>query len=400
MINYKNTIYPFEQYGGRTSLMEILDIIAKQFDIPVIRYMGISYLNVNDIIKKVFNKSINEINFQCDFSEKKIEQLHEIIKTKCINFFGEATTPILKTSYISNNNPNLLSFAGVGCTAIPNDNHFPLGNCFKKIILETQKEYSSYYRIIHGIKDLNFGCLVMDNLPEQYAWGTVWSTDCSCIFEIISYSSMIVKHIFVKSNTDLSFCIPENVINREQFLYELEKVYSLAKSFPFSDIEFCIGSHGILLTQYRPIPHSLHSRILLRNKQSLSLNCPPPYSDIISINGTIEIFTTIKDLNLINKNIIIIVSYQSQNKNSTLKDLIFSLANMNIKSNFTIIALIDDNEHWSHLHAVIAEDFHINHLGYMRNNDFYKIKNLKNGDSVNVYTDIDGWVQIKKNNND
>ena len=73
---------------------------------------------------------------------------------------------------------------------------------------------------------------------------------------------------------------------------------------------------------------------------------------------------------------------------------------MNIKSNFTIIALIDDNEHWSHLHAVIAEDFHINHLGYMRNNDFYKIKNLKNGDSVNVYTDIDGWVQIKKNNND
>ena len=379
MLNYKNTIYPFEQYGGRTSLMEILNIIAEQFGIPVIRYMGISYLSVNDIIKKVFNKSINEISFQSDFSEKKIEQLHEILKTKCIDFFGENTTPILKTSYISNNNPNSLSFAGVGCTAIPIDNHFPLGNCFKKIILETRKEYSSYYRIIHGISDLTFGCLLMDNLPEQYAWGTVWSTDNSCIFEIITYSPMIVKHIFVKNNIDLSFCIPESVINREQFLNELEKVYSLTKSFPFSDIEFCIGSQGILLTQYRPVPHSLQSRIVLRNKQSLSHNCPPPYSDIISTNGTIEIFTTIIDLTLINKislneNIIIIVSYHPQNKNSTLKDFIFSLTNMDIKNNFTIIALIDNNEQWSHLHAVVAEDWHINHLGYMRSNDFYKIK--------------------------
>lgn len=112
----------------------------------------------------------------------------------------------------------------------------------------------------------------------------------------------------------------------------------------------------------------------------------------------IKIITKTSDIKQINNytNEILLLTYHSQNEESTLKEFLFRNAEKQGRNRFKIISVVYSNEQWGHLHAIAAEDKSIDSLGYIRNVDFKNINALQNGDNVNVFTDYKGWTQIKK----
>ena len=404
MLN-SNIDYPVDLYGGRTGLMEVLEKLTHKQEIPVVKYAGITYSEVEEIIDHVFCKPIQYIDFNNDFTESRIVEINELIMKKGESLINSNGVPALKTSYLANNNPELYSFAGVGCTAIPRAKQFPLGKCLQKIIVETQKEYSKYYRRVHkDIDNLKFGCMFMENLPKQFAWGTVWSGKNGCVFEVFtSYAPIIVKHVLVKKKDELLLCIPESISDKYQFQLKLQRLYDWSRTIPFSDIEFCIGQQGLLVTQYRPIPYSLVPKISFLIDNCLEGDCPPPYADNISTNGRVRIFTEKANLQLmINKeytdNEIWVVSYHPQSEESTLKDILYAASDIkfNDKKVPSLVAVVDETDQWSHLHAVAAEDPHIFKLGYMQRETFSKMNDIRQGEYIHAFTENTGWIQIEK----
>lgn len=405
-----NIQFPIETYGGKTALMETLTELSTPANIPVVKYSGISEMKIREIIESVFYRSIEEIDHNIGLTESRLISLHELIKDEATTTINDYGFPVLKTSFLANNNPSKLSFAGVGCTAIPRDKTAPLGVCIRKILFDRKKEYANNYRKVHeGINDDSFGCMLMEYLPKQLAWGTVWSSPNGSVFEIFTTAESVqVLHFLVRCKADLMHCTPSSIINKKLFRRHLQELYEWVSSIPYSDIEFCVSENNVLLTQYRPIPQDLVELLHNRENKLESGRCPPPYSSVQQIEGTINRLFELKksqslypveltDIKEAQKNNQIwFVSYFPQNVQSGLLQLLMKVSKYkNIKLP-TIVAVVDEDRQWGHLHAVAAEDPNIDTLVYMKLTDYIELERYEDGVELTLSINKTGWAVLKQ----
>ena len=393
--------YPISEYGGRVAMMDVLETRTSKLGYQTVPFAGVSFNTVKKMREAVL---ISELDLQQNDAippNQIINDLESILFEGLCETSLEHGGPVIKASYLSNNCPNELSFAGVGSTVIAK-NERRVGECIYKVIKESEKPYSNYYRQSHSeISSRDMGLLVMGFLPKQIAWGTAWVGNTGVVIEVYNSANyQEITHISIDSRYSYRESDFPWICNCDIFHSELKKLLTGIYGFGIpSDIEFCIGYDGLKITQWRPIP----AISLLKLEQNLRCGfrtiCPPPYSEDMKISGRLrKLDFSAEDPSLsqllvsANSRLdeIWVISYTSSNQIVGLFNLL-NIASLAKKQIPPVVVILDSKQMWRHLHAVASEENMITRLAYSTPELYSEVKDLPDGTFIKVENDHNGY---------
>ena len=208
------------------------------------------------------------------------EQLLEVLG-------GGGRPPVIKCSYLADNRPEHLSFAGIGATSVP-----PAGGGLGSLCAAAgkvlQARYSGlpvYYRIAHPSRtNLDVGLVAMKYLPGQTVWGTIWGGPagfvCQCVKEDVV--PKIYYNVAALIGTAQGAAWPSWLRGRgfSELIAVVEFWCASGVAGKHFDIEFCLSDKGALhLTQWRLIPERSATMLDVTLLQGAERLPPSPFSE-------------------------------------------------------------------------------------------------------------------------
>lgn len=312
--------------------------------------------------------------------------------------------PVLKTSYLANNAPVSLSFAGVGDTATVRPAGLTAATSLAIRIMEGRhKPYSQYYRAAHPeVADRRAGLLLMGFLPGIRAWGTAWSCRDGMVVEAYSVSGggACTRRLLVDDSDIAAFSLGDPMTQ-----HGLHRALSCVRRWAtkeyggqFADVEFCVLPDGeFSLTQWRPIPRDAQERLTSNCARAFGGAAPPPYSDRLVRSGRLRRAARLTpDVGAVLEAIdsardeIWLVDYYTPRDGVGLFELLeaASLGGITLPP---LVAVVSQGERLGHLHAVAIEDPAISCLAYARADEVL----AHDGARVVVSGGPDGYARIQ-----
>lgn len=311
------------------------------------------------------------------------KQFARVFDFFCIESNILSNYPVLKSSFVKNNDFNTLSFAGVGTTEVTkSESETAFFESLKRILIKRYSSYSFYYRSTHKCESVDIGIIGMELLSKQIIWGTIWGIeDGFAIFFTREDMPQLFSSMYMYNLSD------NKKITLDAWALNLgiEQAFELATflcnkgaQFENFNIEFCISSQKKLtLTQWRPIPIGAEKIFKKALNNTPEYQFASPYSDFAESELPVyyphkKLFTDIalfenEIINNCNKKWVI--PYNSSDLD-LFKILCLGQISNKVKEFPPIIVLHKVNQQLGHLHAIAVEDPKVRSISHLFEENF------------------------------
>ena len=405
-MNLSGRPHPVAEFGGRLALMDELEGLAARLGLQTLSYAGISAGAVERAAS-----AANAITGSGPIPWAGRSVLFkQLVEREAGPMWASVPALAVKSSFVANDGPESLSFAGVGSTVIIHGDRGGVGPAAARVVGQRGKRWAEYYFRSHleaSARDM--GLLLMEYLPDQVLWGTAWIGAEVIVTELYTVS----EHPQFVHNTFAARDV------RSQVLFEDPSATSAAAAalgwlsrWPEEarvpvDIEFCAARRGQVITQWRPIPTWAASRLALRAGTGNIDNCAPPYVSQGALDGRVRWFEREarrprperdrgSSRTRGEQSDIWLVHYLPHGTRPGLLDLLEAASTGSIPHLSPVVVLMEPGKPWGHLHAVAAEQPGLGFVGYSKLDPTTERPPWRNGDLIRVRTDAAGWARLER----